>query len=463
MTIFLPSFNSGVNSGAGIVAENITEYRTSSRELANSSAVWSAYLDLMASLMCGFKLKAEPQNADGSIDADMAKAIAKAWDSYASSRRADFTREGNLDDLIARIVRARAVDGEGFLQSIFLPGESPQFELVDAERIPSWQCTRENVLGLKLFPATGRIQAYYVADKLSFALSGRGLGSRNGDFREVPAAFMKRFWDPKYVDQYRGLPDCSSVIVELETLKDLMLTTLKAAQVGASRMGFIQDSGNSFGLSGAGFSGTPAEEIDQETGEIQDHVAGSGNEVVTFDSDTKNIDIAGLPSGKTFNPFNSQYPDQALASFVEIHIHQIAAALGISPLRLGAGYSGVSYSAGKLAEIRTMEKAIAWRNKLKAQIISPIYRDWLTFYFRQQGVDITGRFGVLSNHNFEWPPVPSIEPQKEAAKDKTYIELGVISRQQAQRDLGLDPEQMRAEIAEELAATPIPEGTTDVE
>ena len=107
---------------------------------------------------------------------------------------------------------------------------------------------------------------------------------------------------------------------------------------------------------------------------------------------------------------------------------------GISRMQATRDYSDTSYSSARFASLMDAATWERYQGEL-LELTRELYRLWP---------------GRASDDDPEWhlPHFPSIDPTKDAAVDKMYIELGVTSRQEVIRRRGGDPEQVRREIEE---------------
>lgn len=179
--------------------------------------------------------------------------------------------------------------------------------------------------------------------------------------------------------------------------------------------------------------------------------------VVTYDKDDANADtrklkglsklepgaLVAAPQGSTVTwttpPRVEGYPE-----FFRENLGAVAMGIGITRESLTGDLSGVNFSSGRMGRMEMDRNVERWQRMVIQQFCMGVAR-WVSEAWRLQSVLPAERFDLAHTA----PRRPLIDPNDEIDAMIKSVDGGVNSRQNVQRTLGLDPEQIRRERAED--------------
>lgn len=180
--------------------------------------------------------------------------------------------------------------------------------------------------------------------------------------------------------------------------------------------------------------------------------------VVTYDKDDIGADdvkklrglsklepgaVVAAPQGSqitwTTPPRVESYPE-----FIRENLGAVAMGVGITRESLTGDLTGVNFSSGRMGRMEMDRNVERWQRLVIGQFCLGVER-WVREAWRLQQV-LPGEDFVLAHTA---PRRPLIDPNDEIDAMIKAVDGGVNSRQNVQRTLGLDPEQIRRERAED--------------
>jgi len=128
-------------------------------------------------------------------------------------------------------------------------------------------------------------------------------------------------------------------------------------------------------------------------------------------------------------------------------LHAIAVGCGMTYAQLTGDQSKGNFSSNRmgLLHFRAMVDVLQWL-VFVPQFVQPV-REW----FREAARDAGRRVGSAPD-KITMPKRPQVDPLKDALASKELNRGGLLSRSELIRELGYDPDEVRAEIAQERAA-----------
>ncbi len=153
--------------------------------------------------------------------------------------------------------------------------------------------------------------------------------------------------------------------------------------------------------------------------------------------------VVAAPKGAqitwTTPPKVESYPQ-----FVRENLGAIAMGIGITRESLTGDLSGVNFSSGRMGRMEMDRNVERWQRLVIGQFCMGVER-WVREAWRLQQVLPSEDFALAHTA----PRRPLIDPNDEIDAMIKAVDGGVNSRQNVQRTLGLDPEQIRRERAED--------------
>ena len=266
------------------------------------------------------------------------------------------------------------------------------------------------------FDKFGRRTAYWL-----FTSHPGGLRVMQSTFYSVrvPAAEIIHIYRVDRPGQIRGVPWLASAIVRLKDFDDFEDAELMQQKVAACFAAFVTDMDGSAGPLTEGGTDNNGDPIDQlEPGHI-----------------------AYLPPGK-----NVQFATPPVAQgsgFSTRVLRRVAVSLGIPYEVLTGDYSQVNYSSARMARIEFKKNVEEWREHLLLPMLCGGVWRWV--------MEMAAAFEswpTIPTADWSCPPWTILEPDKEVLAYQRMIRAGLMTWSQAIHELGYDPREQLAEIAE---------------
>jgi lambda family phage portal protein len=260
-------------------------------------------------------------------------------------------------------------------------------------------------------------------------------GSSSRRYERIPANEIIHVFVAEDAEQWRGAPWAYAALRRARQLDQFEEAALVAANVGAAKMGFLQ-------------------QTDPEAGPISD---GDGTEtggVTDFVQSAEPGAFEKLPDGYTLKEWDPNYPSDNFDPFVKSVMRSMATGLLVS-------YHGVS---GDLTEVNfssiragTLDEREFWKtvqNFIVDTVKVPVFEWWLARALVWDP-DLRGlppakfdKFNrpVFFGRRWEW-----VDPKSDVAADREAVALGIKSRAQIISERGRDPADVWAELEAEEA------------
>ena len=266
------------------------------------------------------------------------------------------------------------------------------------------------------FDGIGRRVAYWLFDQHPGAI-GTIISPVS---RRIPAFGILHVFDRERAGQVRGPSWLASVDVRLHDLDEFEDATLMKQKIAACMAAFVTD------LDGAGAA--LGEEGTDVSGQLTD----------TFEPGM----ILNLPQGKQVTVANPPVATDH-QSFLTASLRGVAAGMGCTYEDLTGDYSQVNFSSARMSRLAHQGDVHDWReNILISQFCAPVW-SWMLDALLIAGVDVDE-----SPARWVAPPPVLVDPDKEGLAYTRMIRAGLMTWQDAVRELGEDPDRQIEEIAE---------------
>ncbi|MET3431441.1 lambda family phage portal protein [Herbaspirillum seropedicae] len=140
---------------------------------------------------------------------------------------------------------------------------------------------------------------------------------------------------------------------------------------------------------------------------------------------------------------------------MRVDLRAMAAGADVTYEQMTGDYSQVNFTSGRMGKIEFRGFVEQFQFlALVPMVLDRVAARWAAVAF------LAGVIKSASATPEEWsaPRVPLLDPLRESQGYKVLVENRIISRAEAQRELGYDPEQMDAEIAADVLLQDIPSG-----
>ena len=352
-----------------------------------------------------------------------AKAAVSAYLPHLTGQDIDAMGEYDLAEMQGIIMSTVFTDGEvlvrrrmrnpRFNRNLLLPY---QVELLEVDLLDhTIQRWGENLVveGVEYGP-TGAIEAYHLYNEHPGAvLHRRPLESTRVHWSDI--IHVRRFDRP---GQMRGVPWLAPVMMTLGELSDY-----QEAQILKQRMAALM-----------------ALVIEWEDGASRPAESGRGLEELAPGA------VVDLPTGA--KPHFTEPPTvDGYDEFMRRGLAAVAVGLGITYESLSGDLKGVNFSSGRMGRMEMDRLVRMWqRNLMIGQFCRGMER-----WFRD-GLALVGHAGLPFTLDWTPPRRILVDPTKEIPAMIEEVEAGLNSRQRTQRELGRDPDTIRAERKQDADA-----------
>lgn len=295
------------------------------------------------------------KGAEPEPDALANAAIERGWDEWKAV--CDITGQFHFDELCRNLVGAMPSDGEFLVRMVYGADAGNQFnfalQVIDVDRIDTGY-NQAAVKGGNAVIMGVEVNAYRrpVAYHLFTAHPQDGEHSSRLRVR-IPADGVLHRFKVERAEQVRGIPWMAPGMLSLHHLGAFKLAALLAAENGANHYGFFTTPDGE----------APIGNADADSGE-QISVSQPG----IYDT---------LPTGVSFQPHESKYPNETFGPFVKTTLQRIASGWRVAYHSLANDLEGVNFSSirsGTLEERDRWSGDQQWFINTFLEIIQP---EWL--------------------------------------------------------------------------------------
>jgi lambda family phage portal protein len=347
------------------------------------------------------------------------RAAEREWKLFC--RTADFSGVQSFAELQGLILRSALESGDVFVVRRYRkdPGDAygTKLQVLEADRCsnPGRAADTDRIAGGVEVDVDGRPVAYHITDKHPGNLRAGMLKWARIDARtpEGKQAVVHAY-DRLRPELTRGVPYLAPVIEHLKQLAQYSEAEVTAAVVSAMFTVFIE---------------TPADEV--ETPIAGEKKGGNAENEVTLG----NAAVLSLAPGEKASTANPGRPNAQFDPFVTAFLRQIGVALEL-PFELLIKHFTASYSASRAALEMAWQSFRRRRTWLARRVCQVIY-EWVIEEAVAEGrLAAPGYFmsplvaQAYCGARWLGPGRPSVDQTKDAAADKEYLGMGVVSREQ---------------------------------
>ncbi len=179
-------------------------------------------------------------------------------------------------------------------------------------------------------------------------------------------------------------------------------------------------------------------------------VSDGGTITDTTEADAKGRQIEKLSPGAILNfkdgetiTFGTPTDSGGYDSYMRTQLHAVAAGCGISYHELTGDLKSANYSSLREGKLQSRALVAGWQSKtVEPMLCKSIWRGWW------QLANVVERLGPEPTVKWSRPPVPWVDPKKDAEAENLEILAGTKPWRKAVADKGLDPDEVLKEIAD---------------
>ncbi len=430
---------------------DLDRLRARARSLARDNDYMRKFLQMVESNVVGregFALQMQvPLDNSGKPDTLANRAIEAAFARWARRGVCDVTGLLSFADLQRLLVRSVARDGEALVRHVagFDNGYGYALQVLDIDRLDT-DYNRAALGGQNAVRMGVELNGY--SRPVAYWLRTQHPGERAGlnpqaHLRErVPAEQISHIYLHDRPEQRRGFPWVASAIVGLQNLGGYQEAAIIAARIGASKMGFFRQTEEADNL------------MPPIDGQEQDNGRGGVDLIDSVEPGT----FHELPHGYDFTPFNPDYPHTNYDAFVKASLRGIASGLGVSYHSLGNDLEGVNFSSIRSG---TLEERDAWmglQNWFAENLLYDVFERWLQTALLQAAIKLpsgkalpAAKLDKFKSYQWQGRRWSWVDPLKDIKTHETAVALAVKSRRDICAEMGVDFDDVIAQIEQENA------------
>jgi lambda family phage portal protein len=443
-------WSSTISSANSDIFRSLDILRARSRTLAQNDEYVKKWLQMVVTNVIGpvgFRFQsrvydpATKANEAPKPDQLANDALETAWAKWCKA--ADVTGRADFTGLCHLMIKAAARDGEILARWVRGKDADNPFgialQLLDINRLDTnhnrseGQGVTQIRMGVEL-NAWGRPTHYWLRTRNPGDVYNVAQGQTQSMHERVPAADIIHAFISDDPEQVRGVPWAHAAMERLNNRGAFEHAAIIAARVGASKMGFFTtpDGG--------------AEPI--STGEETDS---NGDPQLVSEADPGTMEV--LPEGYDFKSFDPAYPSDMFGEFIKANLRGTASGLLVAYHSLANDLEGVNFSSIRSG---TLEERDCWivmqewfRQAVLDRVHAEVHAATLSF---GQAVMPNGSALPLAKrdkfepHLFQGRRWDWVDPKKDIEADLLAIDGGLKSPQSVAAKLGLDYEDLLAEI-----------------
>ena len=402
-------------SGSGPNATNkasLVALRNTSRDLQRNNGWARRAGDVIGNNTIGWGIQPRFKNAQ----------VSRLWKKCANSTACDHRGRQTFYGLTRLVMDTVVRDGEALVikhqyrpknrKIIPLRLEVLEPDYLDTEKY-SYDGAR--ILQGVEFDSDGQRVAYWLFPRHPGELDGGRASVR------VPASDVLHVFREDRPGQVRGITWYAAATVRLNDFGDFEDAVLMRTKMAACFTAFVTD------MDG---ESAPVGEQDEEDDDIEQFEPG----LIQYLKAGQNIEFPNLPT------------TEGNGEFTKTSLHGIAASLGVSYEDLVGDYASVSFSAARMSRLAHWANVHQWRwNMIIPQFLDPVWGWFEESLALSQAVT-----GEIDDPEWNPPPMPMIEPDKEGLAYKRLVRSGLMTHDQMILEQGGDPETHWEDYAEGL-------------
>lgn len=432
--------NASTSAGLAVV-------RARSRDAAWNNGYAKRYLGMVGRNVLGpmgVRYQARVRTQAGDLRKPVNDRLEAAWKAWGRRGVCEVTGRYTWRAFERLALRSTAVDGECFVR--LFPGRGPhalQLQLLPADALPIDYSAdigngRRIRQGVEI-DAAGAVLAYHFrSGDTTTDTIGLALGGASQRLVRVPAEDVIHLVLPLEVNQLRGVPWMATALKRLYQAQDFAAAGLNKARESAKRGGFLYEDPEGPGA-------------DPE--HLADGTDSDGNAYASLHDGT----WEKLPPGLRPEAFSNEYPNIEYGQFIKDCLRDAASSLDVAYITFGNSLEDVNYSSGQLGMEGERTMWLELQQWFVDELVDRVHRQWLRHALlaapELQPLDYSrleqyADAALWQCHR--WHP---LDPLKTVEAQRSRIEARLTSPQRVIAEMGDDPDEIVAELAEWVEKT----------
>jgi lambda family phage portal protein len=413
--------------------------RERSRKLARENPYFQGFLGMLKTNVLGsegLQLKNKSKEMDtiqggkvvqGRMDVLANKLIEDAW--WEWGRRENCTVDQSLawEEVQTLMLETAGTDGECVARKIF--GADNRFgfalQLIETERLDTEKNERlANGNSIRMGverDSTGRRIAYWLLKQNPNDNFAQDVYNSSDRYVRVPANEIIHPYLMRTIGQTRGYPWPAAIMLNLQMLGGYEEAELVAARTAACKMAVLEKQGD---YQYQGESDTTGRQMDAAPGVIEE-----------------------LAQGLKLTPLDWNHPNSNYGGFVKAALRGMAVGLGVAYPQLASDYESVNFSSGRMAEGHQRELWKSLQKWLSLSLCDPVFNSWLPTAIVNGAINLPlAKVAKFNQPNWTGRRWQWVDPTKEVDAKIRELNAGFTSLTRIAQELGLDRDELLAEI-----------------
>lgn len=391
----------------------------------------------------GIRLQSKVEDSPGKPDSLASAAIEAAYEEW--SQCCDVTGQLSLRDLCENVVGGLPSDGEFLVRQVRGADAQNRFnfalQVIDVDRIDtSFNGSHGGntvIMGIE-------VDAYRRPLAMHLFEAHPQDGARTGRRRiRVEASEMLHKFKVERAEQMRGIPWMAPGMLSLHHLGNFMLSALLAAEHGANHYGFFE------------------QKEDAGAGPPMGQQEGYGAAAVNIATSQPGM-YDTLPTGYSFTPHESKYPNDVFGPFAKTMLQRIATGWRVAYHSLANDLEGVSFSSIRSGTLEERDRWMADQQWFIGAFMEPVFQSWLEMALMSGAITMPNGSALPAAkaakfRQHEWQPRrwEWVDPKNDMEAKVLSVRAGLMAPQDLSAAMGYDFEDTLKAIkaAQDLAKT----------
>lgn len=436
-------------SADALAQSDLDRLRARSRALARDNDYMRKFLQMAENNIAGregFLLQMRVKMDKGDSPDQLAnQAIESAFWRWARRGVCEVSGGLSFADVQRLLIRSVARDGEALVRHIV--GFDNEFgyavQVLDIDRLDTHfnRAASENQNAVRMgveLNAYSRPVAYWLRTQHP---NERASVSHATVLRErVPAHEISHIFLRDRPEQRRGFPWVASAIVGLQNLGGYQEAAIIAARIGAAKMGFFKQTEDADNF------------MPPIDGEMQSNSRGGVDLIDTVEPGT----FHELPQGYDFTPFNPDYPHANYDAFVKASLRGIGSGMGVSYHSMANDLEGVNFSSIRSGTLEERDNWLALQDWFANAFLFDVFDNWIQAALLRGAIKLpsgkalpASKLDKFRQHHWQGRRWQWVDPFKDISAAEKAVALGVKSRRQIADEMGVDFDDVIAQLEQE--------------
>lgn len=375
----------------------------------------------------GITLQARAKDINGTFDKKANETIENAFKEWSRVGMCDVTGRYSLIDIQKMAIGAMFEDGEVLIRKVrnFPNKFGFALQIIEADHLDeNFNDLNKNIhMGIEC-DEWGKPIAYHLFKKHP----GENTSQMTNHTRErISADEIIHAFLPIRISATRGVPWMHTAITRMKMINGYEEAELVASRIAASKGGFYT-------------SNNISEEYE---GDSKDE---SGN--IVNELEPGQIEL--LPNGIDFKAYDPQHPNAAFKDFMKVVLRGISSGLNIGYNTLANDYESVNYSSLRASALVEREIYKSLQSWMSEHILDSVFSAWLEMALLKQAINLPyAKYDKFNSPSWQPRGFQWVDPYKDMQANILAIKEGLKTHAQVLSEMGLDIEDVYAQLARE--------------